>query len=290
MAVSPAHKWGQIIGDFVESIIEEELYLFSLKHDLFLDKQGIRLARKGKKVSWVDSFGNAHDLDFVLERAGTPEIIGVPVAFIEVAWRRYTKHSRNKAQEIQGAVLPLLTTHRNAAPFIGVVLAGEFTTGALNQLLSLGFNILHFPYELIVESFQFYHLEAGFEEHTSVEDFLKKIEKWKFFSEKEALKNYLLKQNESAVYQFFDSLEKVISRYIVSIIVTPLHGQFFSLTDIDTALTFIKEYHSTTQELYLLMIEITIVYNNGDKIHAIFKDKQSAIQFLETYRSPKPNI
>ncbi len=153
MAKSPAHKWGQIIGDFLEEVFANELSKFARKYKLYLDTQGVRPARPGKKVSWVDSFENTHDLDFVLERNGTKTKIGDPVAFIESAWRRYTKHSRNKAQEIQGAILPLVATHRNFAPFIGVMLAGEFTSGALNQLKSLGFNVLHFPYDLILKRF-----------------------------------------------------------------------------------------------------------------------------------------
>ena len=87
---------------------------------------------------------NSHDLDFVLERGGTPDKIGMPVAFIETAWRRYTKHSRNKAQEIQGALEPLAETYRHLAPFKGAVLAGVFTEGALTQLRSLGFTVLYF--------------------------------------------------------------------------------------------------------------------------------------------------
>jgi hypothetical protein len=55
-------------------------------------------------------------LDFVLEKDGSVVTRGTPIAFIETAWRRYAKHSRNKAQEIQGAIIPLLETHRNYAP------------------------------------------------------------------------------------------------------------------------------------------------------------------------------
>ncbi len=62
MAKSPSHKWGQIIGAFLETTFEKELSKFAKKHKLFFDKKGERKARKGKKVSWVDSFGNAHDL------------------------------------------------------------------------------------------------------------------------------------------------------------------------------------------------------------------------------------
>ncbi len=105
MAEASGHKWGQFIGEFCESAIEPLLQAFAVQHGLFLDKKGIRPARPGKKLNWMDSFGNSHDLDYVLERDGAPEKIGTPIAFFESAWRRYTKHSRNKAQEIQGPLV-----------------------------------------------------------------------------------------------------------------------------------------------------------------------------------------
>ena len=153
MAHSPAHKWGQIVGqEFLEVALMPILQVTAKKHGLYLDVKGKRPARSGLKISWADDFGNAHDLDFVLERGGTDEKIGDPVAFIETAWRRYTKHSRNKAQEVQGAVLPLVTRHHRHAPFIGVMLAGEWTDGAVKQLTSLGFKVLHFTYQDIVSA------------------------------------------------------------------------------------------------------------------------------------------
>ena len=133
MARSPAHKFGQSIGLFVENAIERTLEDFSGQHGLYFDKQGNRSARSGRKVSWRDKFGNKHDLDFVLERGGSDEEIGSPAIFIEIAWRRYTRHSKNKAQEIQGAVLPLLEKYKSDAPSAAVVLAGEFTAAAIDQ-------------------------------------------------------------------------------------------------------------------------------------------------------------
>jgi hypothetical protein len=127
MAVSPAHRFGQILGEVLERAVEPIVAEQAKKHQLYLDKSGERPCRKGAKLSWLDVNGNSHDLDFVLERGGTPTVQGVPAAFIEVAWRRYTKHSRAKAQEIQGAIMPLLEKHQKSAPFFGVVLAGVFT-------------------------------------------------------------------------------------------------------------------------------------------------------------------
>ncbi len=120
MADSPSHKFGQIIGNLLEELIKPEFLKFCKDRNLYLDTQVERSpARTGKKVSWKDKYGNSHDLDFVIEKGGSKDKIGKPVAFIEAAWRRYTKHSRNKAQEIQGAVLPIADKHVWDAPFLG---------------------------------------------------------------------------------------------------------------------------------------------------------------------------
>lgn len=288
MAQSPAHRWGQIIGEFLEQVFKDELTTFAKKHGLYLDTQGKRLARKGRKVSWIDSFKNSHDLDFVIERGGTENQIGTPVAFIESAWRRYTKHSKNKAQEIQGAILPLVATHRNFAPFIGVMLAGEFTGNALTQLKSLGFGVLYFPYSLILKAFEMSGLDASTEESTLEKEFRDKIEAWENFSYKEALAKNLLQLNQAEVKTFFDSLEKTISRFIVSVRVTPLHGTVFSLKSIEEAINFIIGYNHIDKEIDVLKYEIVVKYNNNDKVEVILGDKKSAIELLESYAAPKP--
>lgn len=181
MAESPAHKLGQFIGNLVESVIEPYLSDFAEKRNLYLDYQKRpRKTRKGKKVAWEDSYGNVHDLDYVMEMGGTDTATGVPVAFIEVAWRRYTKHSRNKAQEIQGAVLPLAEKFQWSKPFLGAVLAGVFTGGALEQLRSLGFCVLYFPYDTLVAAFAQEGIDIAFVETTPETAFqrcIRKIEK-----------------------------------------------------------------------------------------------------------------
>jgi hypothetical protein len=134
MAESPSHRFGQIIGDTLERAVRPLLEAVAKRLGLYLDGKGERKARGTKrKVAWVDGQGNTHDLDYVFEFGGSDEQIGSPRAFIEVAWRRYTKYSRNKAQEIQGAILPLAERYSDCHPFLGVVLGGVFTAGSLNQ-------------------------------------------------------------------------------------------------------------------------------------------------------------
>lgn len=288
MAKSPAHRWGQIIGDFLEEVFATELLKFARKHNLYLDTKGNRPARSGKKVSWIDSFENSHDLDFVLERSGTKNKIGEPVAFIESAWRRYTKHSRNKAQEIQGAVLPLVATHKNFAPFMGVMLAGEFTGGALNQLRSLGFHVLYFPYAMILQAFNKFGIDASTEEDTTEEDYNNKIEKWADFDNKTKLTKYLLNLNKAEVSSFFQSLERAVSRFVETISVLPLHGSSSILTSVEDAISFIETYKNENGSGPVLKYEIIVRYNNTDKVEGVFNTKESAIDFLESYAPPKP--
>lgn len=283
MAESLSHKFGQIIGDLLELALEPHLHKFAKKHKLYLDKKGTRKARSGKKVSWTDTRDNKHDLDFVLERGGTENKIGVPVAFIESAWRRYTKHSRNKAQEIQSAILPLATKYASSSPFIGVVLAGVFTEGALNQLKSLGFGVLYFPYDSVVKAFVKFGINASFDEKTAEADFRYKIDSWKKLPNKVDVAKELIKLNKKSVNEFLSSLSDSVSRYIERILILPLHGQESISNSVNEAIDFLKKYSEDNPKLLLSKYEIIIKYNTGDRIEASFKDKKDSIKFLETY-------
>ncbi|MDL1968599.1 MAG: DNA methylase [Deltaproteobacteria bacterium] len=209
MAESPSHKFGQIIGNLLESVIEPFLSEFAKEKHLYLDYQkNPRKARKGKKVTWEDPYGNVHDLDYVLEMDGTDRITGTPVAFIEVAWRRYTKHSRNKAQEIQGAILPLAEKFQWSNPFLAAVLSGVFTEGSLEQLRSLGFHILYFPYDTLVAAFAEEAIDVAFDETTPDVAFQRCVKKVELASRLkiERIKNHLVAANQEQLNTFMASL------------------------------------------------------------------------------------
>ncbi len=283
MAESLSHKFGQIIGDLLELAIEPYLQKFAKQNKLFLDKKGIRLTRKGKKLSWTDSKENVHDLDFVIERGGTNDVLGIPVAFIETAWRRYTKHSRNKAQEIQGAILPLAEKYKNSSPFKGVVLAGVFTAGALNQLQSSGFCVLYFTYDTVIKAFLKFGIDAEFDEHTSEQDFRKKIDSWNTLPNKSDVAKELLHRNKKEAIEFFNSLKESTARFIERIIILPLHGQESISNSVTQAIDFINKYPEDKPKSTLVKYEIIIKYNTGDRVEASFRDKKDTIIFLETY-------
>jgi len=282
MGLSPSHKFGQIIGDVLEEAIEPLLRGFAQDHGLYLDRKGPRTARKGKSVSWTDASGNKHDLDFVLEKGGTDSEIGTPVAFIETAWRRYTKHSRNKAQEIQGAILPLVTTHRHVAPFIGVILAGVFTEGALAQLRSLGFTAIYFPYETVIQAFRCAGIDASFHEKTPDSAFAKKVRAWKRLPRRTqaAVPRSLLELNSGEVRAFMGDLKLAITRKVETVRILPLHGTPREMSSVQDAIAFIQTYDEGASSQPIVKYEVAVRYSNGDRIEAQFTDKGGAVQFL----------
>jgi len=259
---------------------------FAARHHLYLDKHGARPARKGKRCRWFDNNRNSHDLDYVLERGGSPNDIGTPVAFIEVAWRRYTKHSRNKAQEIQGAIIPLAETYSHAAPFKGAVLGGVFTDGALTQMRSLGFTILYFPYEMILATFTEFDIDASSEEDTADSEFQRRVDQFDALSRstREELATQLMRENATQVEEFINELTRTVSRRIERIVVLPLHGSPEQLPGIDAAINFIRSYDTQDGAKPIKRYEIQIRYSNGDVIEGRFADKEGAVEFLDSYR------
>lgn len=189
MARSPSHKFGQIIGEILEEMMHAPLAEIAEKHDLYLDYRHKRPARAGrKKVIWKDRLGNAHDLDYVLEQGGAEDVQGRPKAFIESAWRRYTKHSRNKAQEIQGAIVPLAETYADCKPFLAVTLAGVFTENSLKQLESHEFSILYIPYKSILKAFSAVGINAAFDERTPDAELQSKVDAYEALNPKRKCK------------------------------------------------------------------------------------------------------
>jgi hypothetical protein len=287
MAEAAGHKFGQFIGEYCEAAVEPLLQEFADRHGLFLDKKGTRLARKGKKLTWVDNYGNGHDLDYVLERGGTPERIGTPVAFIESAWRRYTKHSKNKAQEITGAVLPIADRHRFSSPMLGCILIGDYTAPALEQLKSIGFKILYLNYPSVIEAFKAVGIDARFDESTPEGVHIERKKQWDSLSRKDHQRAWkmLIKLNKKNLQEFMLHLERAVKRQISAVRVIPLHGAARDCTTVAEAIAFVDGYDEASAHGPLMKYEVIIRYDNGDKIEASFEDRATTIEFLGAYES-----
>lgn len=284
MAASPSHRFGQIVGTLLEELLLPVLSKFCVERKLFLDQHGDRVGvRKGKKVTWADKYGNSHDLDFVIEKNGSTQSQGRPVAFIEAAWRRYTKHSRAKAQEIQGAVLPIAELYGNDSPFLGAVLAGEFTTGSLDQLRSLGFKLVYIPYATVVKAFAQVGIDIQFDEETEDAKFAEcvgHIEKLKA-ADRTKLKDFIYASNEKIFEAFFETLRSKLDRLVEKVVVLPLFGASIELKTLDEARFFVSDFKTDNHAGEFRKYEISVLFSNGDAVNGIFSTKERAVAFLD---------
>jgi len=299
MAESLAHRWGQIIGDVFESFVLRLLTDVANRHALYLDHKGPRKARAGQggknlsKVTWQDGYGNRHDLDYVLERDGTEDALGTPIAFVESAWRRYTKHSKNKVQEIEAAVWPVAQTFSRHQPFCGAVLAGEFTGSALAQLESKGFAVLHIPYASIVTAFAELGIDASSEDGihgTSEDDFRKKIAVWGALSQPDAtdaIVRCLARLHAGPIRSFVSRLEASLTRRVTAVRLSVLRGHALELPSVESAIAYLVD----EEQSWLLRedahsreyFEIQVRFNTGARIEATFPARSEAIAFLRSF-------
>ena len=285
MAQSPAHRLGQIIGDQLELAVRQPLEDIAKEFDLYLDYKHPRPARnRRKKVSWRDSRGNTHDLDYVLEEGGSERTLGRPCAFIETAWRRYTKHSRNKAQEIQGAITPLAKTYQNSHPFLGAVLAGVFTEGSLAQFRSHGFSLAYCPYENIVEAFSTEGVDISSEENTPELELQNKVTTFDQLNEdsKNKIAGRIRQLNSEQFNRFYQDLRSCLSRRVECVFVLALSGEAYRFESIEDAVDYVSKFDQSEPATKFVRYELNIRYSNGDEIRGVFEERGRAIKFLRS--------
>ena len=285
MAKSPSHRFGQIIGDLLEVTLIRYCRPVATSFDMYLDYKHSRPARNGQnEVRWTDINDNKHKLDIVIEQNGNENVMGQPRAFIEMAWRRYTKHSKNKAQEITAAIKPLVSRYAEYAPFYGAVLAGEFTNNSINQMKSEGFEVLYFSIDEIERAFMSQGVNAHWDEDTSEDDLQDMVYQAEALTDIQlnAIGDYLMTHNNTQWVLFKERLEHALERDIESIFIRSLYGIENSFKSIEDACQYIAQ---DTNNVYLTdenfcRYEILVTYSNGDKIDMQFKEKRTALMKL----------
>lgn len=286
MAISFAHQFGEFLGKFFEQAMKKPVQRTAKQYGLYFDSYGYRKTRNKEKLTWEDIHGSHHDLDYVIEDGGTEDTVGTPVAFIELAWRRYTKHSKNKVQEIEAAIDPIYEKYRIEDPFKGVILCGDFTQNSLTQLHDDRFHVLHISYSSLVEAFKKYGVDIYYDENTTEEWLASKMEELNNLEQNggETLANIakqLILDNKPDIDKFLKELSLHFGRRIKNIRILPLHGVECDLSDIGKAIAFIDGYHETnSQPMPLKGFILWVKYNNGDEVRGDFKTKESAIDFL----------
>lgn len=286
MALSPAHRLGQSIGEQLEAALHEPLQTIAQEFGLYLDYPHKRPARSNRKeVAWQDAHGNTHNLDYVLEEDGSENERGRPRAFIETAWRRYTKHSRNKVQEIQGAVGPLAETYQDCCPFLGAVLAGEFTEGALEQLQSHNFKIAYCPYAGIVQAFASEHVDISSTEGEPNSELQRKAEAVEHLTpmQKARIAKEILHRHDDQFTAFFRDLRASLERIIAQVFILPLSGPKRQFASLGKAIRFIAAHDQTEPVSDFVRYELIVRYSNGDEVQGKFQTKEKAVTFLRSF-------
>lgn len=166
---SAGHKLGQLVGDWFQDYFAAPLLQeVADKLGLYLDHRHITrnpMVRKDKLV-WKDIDSNSVDYDFVLELGGTPDQRGIPVAFFECFWRRGARHSKDKARDDSGKLLPMRATYPTAR-FLGIVAGGEFTRPARELVESRRINLFYIPKAKIVETFSAMAMPIDYDDKAS---------------------------------------------------------------------------------------------------------------------------
>jgi len=144
---SSGHKLGQLIGDWYEKNIAAVVFE-SVAEDLglYLDHRFKERSCRGGKILWDDLEGNSVDYDFVIELGGNDSMHGVPIAFFETFWRRGARHSKDKARDDSGKLLPMRGTYPTAR-VLGIVSAGDFTN-LRKSMFNLG-GLIYFSFRKI---------------------------------------------------------------------------------------------------------------------------------------------
>ena len=282
---SPSHKFGQIIGTLVEEVVISYLMPVAEHYSLFLDYNKPRKARNMKKdVRWTDINNNVHKLDIVMEKGGDENKIGSPCVFIEIAWRRYTKHSRNKAQEISGALKPLIEKYKCFAPFFGFIVIGVFTQAAIEQMKSEGFEVALISREIIERSFDVVGINASWEESAKPDVLQKKVDSFNLLSQYdvEKIKKELLKHLQVHLADFRAKLCEALERTVYTVRVTPVFGSASEFSSNQEACEFIAKMDEISGSSEFIRLEICVRYSNGDRIEAEYAVKDKAIAFLES--------
>jgi hypothetical protein len=162
---SSGHKLGQIVGDWYEEFVAARI-LESVANDLSLyvdHRFKSRTCRSGSKVIWSDLDGNSVDYDFVLELGGTDTKRGTPIAFFETFWRRGTRHSKDKARDDSGKLLPMRSTYPTAR-ILGIISAGDFSVPAQDLVKSRSIDLFYIPKNKIIESWRSCGVEIDYDD------------------------------------------------------------------------------------------------------------------------------
>lgn len=174
---SAGHRLGQIVGDWYEQYFALPL-LQKIATDLglYLDSRFIQRSCRNDKILWKDEDGNSVNYDFVMELDGTNEKLGTPVAFFETFWRRGSRHSKDKARDDSGKLLPMKSTYPTAR-VLSIISAGDFTGPAREFVQSRGVELFYIPKDYIINAWKAHNIIIDYSDKSTEQQKLELVRK-----------------------------------------------------------------------------------------------------------------
>jgi hypothetical protein len=86
---------------------------------------------------------------------------------------------------------------------------------------------------------------------------------------------------ETAISGFLKQLRCSIERRVVAVRILPLFGSAKDFESIAEAIAALKSHDSRYAPDIFVRYEISVEYNNGDRIEGRFADRREAVKFLE---------
>ena len=128
-------------------------------------------------------------------------------------------------------------------------------------------------------------LDAFYDEGTPEAEFQEKIDDWQSLScvDKQLIVEHLIDSHSQAIAAFIGEMESSVTREIQFVRILPLHGSPVDCASAHEAIKFVLGYDGRDAQRPVAKYEVTIVYNNGDRIDAQFSTKQATVQFLRHY-------
>ena len=178
--------------------------------------------------------------------------------------------------------MPIAESRGWDKPFIGAILAGEFTAGSIEQLKSLGFRLLHVPHSTIVDAFSFAGIDARFDETIPDEEFQRRVDRIEAMDrlEIQELHHRLVEDCKPLIDDFLGELADALDRMVDSVTILPLSGEEHVFESLSDAERFVDGFYSERNLGPFQKYEAIVKYSNGDRIEGSFVDKKGLKRFL----------
>ena len=163
------------------------------------------------------------------------------------------------------------------------MLTGIYTHGALDQLRSLGFHVLHFPTESVVAAFASQGIDIDFDQRTPERIFRQATDRIKNASADtmSSIRKHLIAANRKAIKVFFAALTKRLARHVTRVAsVITLYGRTNEFATINDAVKFLDQHRIHAGSGDFRKYEIRIEFSNGDKVEASLEAKAKVKEFL----------